>query len=382
MHLHLFPSPSGAALLLNKMSMDVTFLGTGAAYPSPTRGASATVVRFEGECWLFDCGEGTQTQFMKSQLKAGRITKIFITHLHGDHFFGLPGLLCTISLQSDPAGNKLPVDIYGPLGLRSFLWRIMALSHSQLTFPYVVHELVPTPEQCPEEERKELSFVDRDAALPEGTPGRTVYLDPTDNSYPLVDNEQFVMKAFRLFHRIPSFGFLVEEKPRPGRLNVQKLKELGVQPGPMYGKLKEGITVVLENGTTISPSDVLEEPLPGRKICILGDCCSMVGEGAASLCHGADILVHEATLDDSQMDKAREHGHSTPKMAAEFAKRCQVKRLVLSHLSQRYKPTSQVGAGDLDVLELKRQAELALDGQEVVLAEDFMTIAVPLKKTR
>ncbi|XP_042311778.1 zinc phosphodiesterase ELAC protein 1 [Sceloporus undulatus] len=364
------------------MSMDVTFLGTGAAYPSPTRGASATVVRFEGECWLFDCGEGTQTQFMKSNLKAGRITKIFITHLHGDHFFGLPGLLCTISLQSGPATNKLPVDIYGPLGLRSFLWRTMELSHSQLAISYAVHELVPTQDQCPVEERKELSFVDRDEALSKEIQGRTIYLDPSEGSYPLVDNEQFVMKAFRLFHRIPSFGFLVEEKPRAGRLNVQKLKELGVRPGPIYGKLKEGVTVVLENGATISPSDVVAEPLPGRKVCILGDCCGMVGEGAVSLCYEADILVHEATLDDTQVDKAKEHGHSTPKMAAEFAKLCKVKSLVLSHFSQRYKPTSQIGEGDMDVSELKRQAELVLDGQEVVLAEDFMTIDIPVKKAR
>nr|XP_056704692.1 zinc phosphodiesterase ELAC protein 1 [Euleptes europaea] len=361
------------------MAVDVTFLGTGAAYPSPSRGASATVVRFEGDCWLFDCGEGTQTQFMKSPLKAGRITKIFITHLHGDHVFGLPGLLCTISLQSSSTTNKQPVEIYGPLGLRSFLRRIMDLSHSQLVFPYVVHELVPTLDQCPMEELKEVPFVDRDGASLEEAQGNTIYLDPVEDSYLLVDNEQFVMKAFRLFHRIPSFGFVVEEKLRPGKLNVQKLKELGVQPGPLYGKLKDGVTIVLENGTSVSPSDVLEEPFPGRKICILGDCSSIVGDGAVRLCYEADLLVHEATLDDTQVAKAYEHGHSTPKMAAEFAKLCKVKKLVLSHFSQRYKPASQVGEGDMDVTELKRQAELVLDGQEVVLAEDFMTIGIPMK---
>ncbi|XP_044287447.1 zinc phosphodiesterase ELAC protein 1 isoform X2 [Varanus komodoensis] len=370
----------GAGPLPSKMSMDVTFLGTGAAYPSPTRGASATVVRFEGECWLFDCGEGTQTQFMKSNLKAGRITKIFITHLHGDHFFGLPGLLCTISLQGCPSTNKLPVDIYGPLGLRSFLQRTMELSHSQLSFPYIVHELVPTPEQCPAEEWKEPSSVDTGEVSSPEAHGKTIYLDPVEDSYTLVDNKQFLMKAFRLFHRIPSFGFLVEEKPRAGKLNTQKLKELGVQPGPLYGKLKEGIAVVLENGTTISPLEVLEDPLPGRKVCILGDCSGTVGGGAATLCYEADLLVHEATLDDTQADKAREHGHSTPKVAAEFAKRCQVRRLVLSHFSQRYKPAGQIGEGDVEVTELKRQAESVLDGQEVVLAEDFMTLSVPMRK--
>eukprot|EP00071_Canis_lupus_P039063 XP_022272620.1 zinc phosphodiesterase ELAC protein 1 isoform X3 [Canis lupus familiaris] len=208
------------------MSMDVTFLGTGAAYPSPTRGASALVLRCEGECWLFDCGEGTQTQLMKSQLKAGRITKIFITHLHGDHFFGLPGLLCTISLQSGSVVTKQPIEIYGPAGLRDFIWRTMELSHTELVFPYVVHELVPTADQCPTEEQKEFTHVNEMDSLPKEGQGRTILLDSEENSYLLVDDEQFVVKAFRLFHRIPSFGFSVVEKKRPGKLNAQKLKDL------------------------------------------------------------------------------------------------------------------------------------------------------------
>ncbi|XP_010006800.1 PREDICTED: zinc phosphodiesterase ELAC protein 1 [Chaetura pelagica] len=362
------------------MSMDVTFLGTGSAYPSPTRGASALVLRREGECWLFDCGEGTQTQLMKSHLRAGRITKIFITHLHGDHFFGLPGLLCTLSLQSNPDPNKPPVDIYGPLGLRDFIWRSMELSHSQLLF--FVHELVPTQDQCPEEEFKDFSYLDRDEGFPKGTQGRILHLDPVESSYLLVEDEQLVVKAFRLFHRVPSFGFVVEEKPRPGKLNVEKLKDLGVQPGPLYGKLKNGTAVVLENGVTISPSDVLEDPIPGRKICILGDCSGVVGDAAIKLCWEADVLVHEATLDDTQEEKAREHGHSTPKMASEFAKLCQAQKLVLNHFSQRYKPAAQGGEGDVDISQLKRQAEAVLGGQEVTLAEDLMTLDIPMKKEK
>ncbi|NWQ99087.1 RNZ1 protein, partial [Paradoxornis webbianus] len=210
------------------MSLEVTFLGTGAAFPSPARGASALVLRREGQCWLFDCGEGTQTQLMRSHLRAARITKIFITHLHGDHIFGLPGLLCTLSLQSGPdAGTKAPVDIYGPLGLRSFLRRSLELSHSQLLFPYAVHELVPTPDQCPPGEFKDFSGWDRDEGLPRGPPGSVVRLGPGEDSYLLVEDEQLAVRAFRLFHRVPSFGFVLQEGPRPGRLNVQKLKDLG-----------------------------------------------------------------------------------------------------------------------------------------------------------
>ncbi|NWH91794.1 RNZ1 protein, partial [Aegithalos caudatus] len=209
------------------MSLEITFLGTGSAFPSPVRGASALVLRREGHCWLFDCGEGTQTQLMRSHLRAARISKIFITHLHGDHFFGLPGLLCTLSLQSSPDAGRAPLDIYGPLGLRSFLRRSLELSHSQLLFPYAVHELVPTPDQCPPGEFKDFSDWDRDAELPQGPPGRVVHLDPGEDSYLLEEDEELVVRAFRLFHRVPSFGFVLEEKPRPGKLNVQKLKDLG-----------------------------------------------------------------------------------------------------------------------------------------------------------
>lgn len=148
----------------------------------------------------------------------------------------------------------------------------------------------------------------------------------------------------------------------------------------MYGKLKSGTAIVLESGATISPSAVLEAPIPGRKICILGDCSGAVGDGAARLCAGADVLVHEATLGDSHQDRARQHGHSTPGMAAQLARRCRARRLVLTHFSQRYKPPALAGPGDLDVTELQRQAQALLPGQEVTLAEDLMTIEIPMKK--
>ncbi|XP_068127971.1 zinc phosphodiesterase ELAC protein 1 [Hyperolius riggenbachi] len=360
------------------MSMDVTFLGTGSAYPSPCRGASAVVFRTEGECWLFDCGEGTQTQFMKSPLKAGRITKIFISHLHGDHMFGLPGLLCTVSLQAGSTPSKQTVDIYGPVGLRNFVRRSLDISHSQLVFPYAVHELVPSEDQCPPEEYKDFSSCNGEyGPSPEE---RTIQADPNDGTYQVLENEQFVVKAFKLYHRIPSFGFVITEMDRPGKLNVDKLKELGIQPGPLYGKLKLGSAVTLENGQTVYPCDVLGTPIPGRKVCILGDCSGVVSVGAAKLCREADLLVHEATLDDGQVDKAKEHGHSTPRMAAEFANSCLAKKLVLTHFSQRYKPPGLLAEGDEDVSILKTQAQSVLTGREVILAEDFLTVTISMNK--
>ncbi|XP_063312889.1 zinc phosphodiesterase ELAC protein 1 [Pelobates fuscus] len=364
------------------MSMDVTFLGTGSAYPSPCRGASAVVFRTEGECWLFDCGEGTQTQFMKSPLKAGRITKIFITHLHGDHLFGLPGFLCTVSLQCGSTAVKQHVEIYGPVGLRDFVFRSLEISHSQLAFPYVVHELIPSKDQCPVEEFKDFSRSGIDNEMASEVEGRTICEDPEDGSYMLFENEQFTVKAIKLFHRIPSFGFIIREKERPGKLDVKKLKDFGIQPGPLCGKLKLGATVTLENGQTVHPSDVLGDPIPGRKVCILGDCSGICSVGSAKLCQEADILIHEATLDDTQMDKAKEHGHSTPKMAAEFANLCRAHKLILTHFSQRYKPPGMVSEGDEDVSVLKKQAENYLLSQDVILAEDFLTITIPIKKQK
>ncbi|XP_071392312.1 zinc phosphodiesterase ELAC protein 1 [Centroberyx affinis] len=368
------------------MTMDVTFLGTGSAYPSPHRGASALVLRTEGECWLFDCGEGTQTQLMRSQLRASRITKVFISHLHGDHLFGLPGLLCTVSLNSSPSPTQDPptVDIYGPRGLRHFLRVTLGLTGSQLLFPYAVHELEPTPDQSPPEGQLSLEMTAESGPLhPQERPGRTVSLDVSTDCYLLFEDKRFVVKAFRLFHRIPSFGFSVQERDRPGRLNSELLKELGLKPGPLYGRLKAGESVTLESGRVVSPSEVLEEPIPGRKVCVLGDCSSVMGEGPLQACSRADVLVHEATLGDEHREKAVDHGHSTPKMAAAVARACCARRLVLYHFSQRYKPGALQRDGDEDdVEELKRQAEDALQGSgvEVTLAEDFLTLPVLLRR--
>ncbi|XP_061585308.1 zinc phosphodiesterase ELAC protein 1 [Cololabis saira] len=370
------------------MSMDLTFLGTGSAYPSPHRGASALVLRTDGECWLFDCGEGTQTQLMRSQLRAGRITKIFISHLHGDHLFGLPGLLCTVSLNTNPEPQQSVscVDIYGPRGLRHFLRVTLGLTGSQLLFPYAVHELEPTPDQCPEEGQLSLEMTAAGGPLhPQEQPGRTISLDPCNDCYLLLEDNKFVVKAFRLFHRISSFGFCVQERDRPGRLKTEVLKELGLKPGPQYGRLKAGEQVTLESGRVVLPSEVLEEAIPGRKVCIFGDCSSVLGAAPLQLCNGADVLVHEATLGNEHREKAVDHGHSTPEMAAEVARACCARRLVLYHFSQRYKPISLQKEGDEDnVSELKRQAEEVLQdgGVEVTLAEDFMTLAVPLRRKR
>lgn len=157
----------------------------------------------------------------------------------------------------------------------------------------------------------------------------------------------------------------------------------GVKPGPVYGRLKAGESVTLETGRVLAPAEVLEEAVPGRKVCVLGDCSALVGEGPLRACRGADVLVHEATLADGHRERALEHGHSTPNMAAGVARACGARKLVLYHFSQRYRPLGQCAEGeDDDVAELRRQAEEALQdtGTEVVLADDFLTLPIPIKR--
>lgn len=156
----------------------------------------------------------------------------------------------------------------------------------------------------------------------------------------------------------------------------------GLKPGPLYGRLKAGEAVTLEGGRVVLPAEVLDDPIPGRKVCILGDCSSILGEGPLRLCHGADVLVHEATLQNEHREKAVDHGHSTPDMAAAVARACCARRLVLHHFSQRYKPQREGEKdGDEGIWELKRQAEDALQdsGVDVVLAEDFLTLNIPTR---
>ncbi|NXW52635.1 RNZ1 protein, partial [Nyctiprogne leucopyga] len=347
------------------MSMDVTFLGTGSAYPSPTRGASALVLRREGECWLFDCGEGTQTQFMKSHLKAGWCCWKVWGRGKGKNWFGLEGTFKLIQFQAPcQQQGHLPLDQVAQSlsqpGLQHFQGGAATASLANLG--HCLTTLTP-----------KIFFLISNLNLP------SFSLGPFPPVLALTALMKISLNNPFEFH----FPFTIKRHFNTSYQGSSVLFCLylpGVQPGPLYGKLKNGTAVVLENGVTISPSDVLENPIPGRKICILGDCSGVVGDVAVKLCSEAEVLIHEATLDDTQEEKAREHGHSTPKMASDFAKLCQVKKLVLTHFSQRYKAAAQRGEGDTDITQLKRQAEAVLDGQEVTLAEDFLTIEIPMKK--
>lgn len=275
--------------------MEITFLGTGAGMPSKERNVSALVLNLLheiNELWLFDCGEATQHKLLHTTLKPRKINKIFITHMHGDHIFGLPGLLSSRSFLD---GND-PVTIYGPAGIKSFIETSLSLSKTHLTYDF----------QC-------IEF---------------------DHSQILFEDDRFIVETLQLDHNIPSFGYKIIEKDRIGELNVEKLRALGIKPGPVYREIKENERTVLEDGTVIERKDVVGDPKKGKVICIFGD--TRFVYDYASFINGADVLVHEATFSQENKELARQYYHATASEAARLAKEANVKHLILNHISSRY----------------------------------------------
>lgn len=271
------------------------FLGTGAGKPSPMRNVSSLILQLpepNKELWLFDCGEGTQHQILASPFSLSKITNIFITHLHGDHLFGLPGLLGSRSFSSIE-----PVNLYGPVGLEKFLETALQISGTHLSYPITIHELTG---------KADLIIGD------------------------------FKVKVAELSHGLISYGYRIEEPNRPGRLQVEKLRQLKIPPGPIYGLLKQGKTVVLDDGQVLDGQEFQGPIRSGRHLVILGD--TQYCQAAIDLSIKADLLVHEATYADILAGKALEYNHSTTVQAALVAQAAQVNKLVLTHISSRYGP--------------------------------------------
>ncbi|XP_022082046.1 zinc phosphodiesterase ELAC protein 1-like isoform X2 [Acanthaster planci] len=355
--------------------MDLTFLGTASCFPTPKRGVSSTVFRHDGECWMFDCGEGTQIQIMKSKLKASRITKIFITHLHGDHLFGLPGLLCTMSQDS----SIKRIELYGPWGLRKYLRVSLELSRSMFDFTYVVHELIPSADDLPSDWEEWHPDHEADQQChPQEEMGRSIEMDPEQGCWPLFEDKKLAVKAAPLVHRIPCFGYVIEEKTQVGKLKAGYLKERGIPPGPLYAKIKSGENIVSPSGEIITPIEAIGPSIQGRKIVILGD--TKDSSQISRIAYDADILVHEATLNNELVEKCLEAGHSTPAMAAEFARSINAKSLVLFHVSQRFRPLNETAEDGEETVELllRQATETNYTGQ-VVIAEDLDTITIHRK---
>jgi len=304
------------------MSLRVVFLGTAGSVPTPKRSLPAILIQRKGEQIIFDCGEGVQRQMIKAKAGFHRKTKIFITHMHGDHVLGLPGLLQTMALLD----RERNLDIYGPPGIERFLEGVRETVQFVLTFPVEVHEIYKAGIVCEEEE--------------------------------------YTVRAVWANHVVPSLAYALVEKPRPGKFFPEKAKALGVPEGPLRSKLQHGYKVKLPNGRVVKPEDVAGMPRPGRKIVYTGD--TRPFKGFVNFAADADLLVHDATLDDEMVERAKEDGHSTPDQAAKNAKKARVKQLVLTHISARYDDTNI----------LLEQAKKIF--KNTLVAEDFMKIEIPL----
>ncbi len=307
--------------------MQITFLGTSSGVPTRSRNVSSVAIRLtqRAEVWLFDCGEGTQHQVLRSNLKISQIRRIFVTHMHGDHIFGLMGLLASCGL----AGNPERIDIYGPPGLEDYLQACRRYSHTHFSYPIRVHVV---------------------------TPGL------------VLEDEDYRVYCKRLDHRVTAFGYRIQEKNRPGRFDVNRATALGITPGPLYGKLKRGEVVQLADGRTINGRDLCGPVQVGRKVAYCTD--TIYCDNAVELAQEVDVLIHESTFAHQDAVMASERLHSTSTMAAQVALASAAKQLFLTHFSPRYAP----GAA-LQVEDLLNEARAIFPN--TALAHDFLTFEVP-----
>ncbi|MBC6356147.1 MAG: ribonuclease Z [Lactobacillus helsingborgensis] len=308
--------------------MELQFLGTGAGQPSKKRNVSSIALKMLdeiNEIWLFDVGEATQHQILRTNIRLRKVTKIFISHNHGDHIFGLPGLLATRSFQGDVG----PITIYGPAGLEEFVRTALKVSRTKISYP--------------------IKFV----VLEEGGL--------------IFQGNGFRVYAEKLAHRVPSFGYRVVEDNRPGELLMDKLAQYNVPNGPLLGKLKNGEKITLDNGTILDGKDFLGPNKAGRVVTIVYD--TRATPTIAQLAQNADVLVHESTFAGNEANLAHSYYHSTAVEAAKIARDNGVKRLFLNHISARY-----LGA---KAKKLENQAQKIFPNTR--LANDFDRIVIPMK---
>jgi ribonuclease Z len=258
--------------------------------PTAKRGLSATLVRRGGDRLLFDCGEGTQRQLLRSDVGLAELEEIYLTHFHADHYLGLPGMLKTFALR----GREVPLTIHGPPGLDDLMGSLRRI-FGRLTYPV-----------------------------------STVVLEPGDD----VEHDGYRVQAIAVEHGVTAIGYLVAEDERPGRFDVDEAERLGVPVGRERGLLQRGESVTLADGTVVAPADIVGAGRAGRRVVVTGDTAPAASVVEAAT--GADLLVHEATFLADERERARETGHSTAGEAALAAREAGVKLLALTHVSTRY----------------------------------------------
>jgi ribonuclease Z len=294
------------------MDMDVVFLGTGGSVPTARRSTACVLLRVGGERLLFDCGEGSQRQMQRSTGLV-QVDEIYVTHLHADHYLGIPGLLKTYDLN----GRERPLQVIGPPGLID-LFKSLRRIFGRIGY--------------------EVELIELDAGE-------------------AVAHDGYEVRAFEVEHRMRAYGYALVEDSRPGRFDPEEAKRLGVSPGPDFKRLQEGETV---NG--VAPAQVMGETRTGRKVVISGDTapCEMTCVAA----HQAQLLVHDSSFADEEIERARETGHTTARQAAELAAAAGVEMLALVHISSRY-----------DVRAVLAEAQEAFPG--AIAPRDFDLVRIP-----
>ncbi|MDD4137050.1 MAG: ribonuclease Z [Methanoregula sp.] len=275
-------------------TLQVYFLGTAGALPTPTRNPPCIMIRRGSDTILFDCGEGAQQQMMRARC-GFTINAIFVSHWHADHFLGIFGLVQTMSFN----GRTEPLTIYGPEWVHEFVRTLRHVARFNLKFPMESVEL---------------------------TQGSWVRFDG------------YTVTAFAAKHGLPALGFILEEDPRPGRFNREQAIALGVPPGPLFGRLQRGETVTVKTeggGCEVRPEQVMGSSRHGRKIVYTGD-TRIIHHAIMDIANDADLLIHDATYDESEAARAAEFYHATAGQAGEAAAALNARTLVLVHTSSRY----------------------------------------------
>ncbi|MFX1510726.1 MAG: ribonuclease Z [Promethearchaeota archaeon] len=304
---------------MTSKSVKVYFLGVGGGIPSVARSLPSIAISFQGKILLFDCGEGTQLQLQRVGLSPHRIQEIFISHLHGDHVLGLPGLISTMMMLN----RTKPLTIYGPAGTKEFTKTTLELTHAHLDFPLTIKN------------------------VKKGT---------------ISNQDQYRVECLPAIHSVASLSFILQTADIPGKFDVRKAEQLGVPSGPLRKKLYNGQSIRTSNGKTVKPEEVLGTIRKGLRIAFSGD--TAPNPSLAKVAKGANLLIHDATFTALHKENAEKYQHSTAAQAAQIASDASVTRLALVHISPRYASNEEheneakaifaesFAPNDLDIIEL------------------------------